>query len=135
MIPQYFFWPTGNLDFILSHRLWLFSFLYRDLFSASPMLVIGTTGALLQINAKTMEVIQYYDLQGTQLWMLFLINWIFHWALTGSLVPCTCIKKNDNFFFTFFKILSHQTQRVRKCTLTTLVLPTSVRGMTQRRSE
>ncbi|XP_065943143.1 WD repeat-containing protein 27 [Magallana gigas] len=35
----------------------------RDLFSASPMLVIGTTGALLQINAKTMEVIQYYDLQ------------------------------------------------------------------------
>nr|XP_022329336.1 WD repeat-containing protein 27-like [Crassostrea virginica] len=35
----------------------------RDLFSASPMLVIGTTGALLQINAKTMEVFQYCDLQ------------------------------------------------------------------------
>ncbi|XP_061172644.1 WD repeat-containing protein 27-like isoform X2 [Saccostrea echinata] len=35
----------------------------RDLFSASPMLVVGTTGALLQINAKTMEVIQYFDLQ------------------------------------------------------------------------
>ena len=37
---------------------------YRELFDLSPMLVVGTTGALLQINAKTMEVAQFCSLQG-----------------------------------------------------------------------
>ena len=51
----------------------------RDLFSASPMLVIGTTGALLQINAKTMEVFQYCDLQGAEYFVIhkYLSNYLY----------------------------------------------------------
>lgn len=37
--------------------------LLNDLLDTSPMLCIGTTGSLLQINAKTLDVDRYFDLQ------------------------------------------------------------------------
>lgn len=37
--------------------------LLNDLLDTSPMLCIGTTGSLLQINAKTLDVYRYFDLQ------------------------------------------------------------------------
>ncbi|XP_076099773.1 WD repeat-containing protein 27-like isoform X1 [Mytilus galloprovincialis] len=37
--------------------------LLNDLLDAAPMLCIGTTGSLLQINAKTLDVYKYFDLQ------------------------------------------------------------------------
>ncbi|XP_033734815.1 WD repeat-containing protein 27-like [Pecten maximus] len=35
----------------------------KDLLRSSPMLVVGTTGALVQINAKTLDVCKFWDLQ------------------------------------------------------------------------
>ncbi|XP_060081594.1 WD repeat-containing protein 27-like [Ylistrum balloti] len=35
----------------------------KELLSTSPMLVVGTTGALFQINAKTLDVCKFWDLQ------------------------------------------------------------------------
>jgi len=40
------------------------NFKCRDLLDTNPMLVVATTGALFQINAKTLELCKYIDLQG-----------------------------------------------------------------------
>lgn len=37
---------------------------YRELLTSAPHLVVGTSTGLLQVNAFTMELCQYWSLQG-----------------------------------------------------------------------
>lgn len=42
----------------------LIVFYFRDLLDSAPVLVVGTTGSLLQLNAKTLDICSYVDLHG-----------------------------------------------------------------------
>ncbi|OWF38257.1 WD repeat-containing protein 27 [Mizuhopecten yessoensis] len=60
------FLPQGGVEVdnsskpvFLQHK----STVVQDLLSSSPMLVVGTTGAMIQINAKTLDVCKFWDLQ------------------------------------------------------------------------
>ena len=37
---------------------------YRDLLKSSPMILVGTTSGLVQVNAKTMEICGFINFQG-----------------------------------------------------------------------
>ena len=42
-------------------------FSYRDLLKSSPMILVGTTSGLVQVNARTMEICGFIDFQGKKL--------------------------------------------------------------------
>ena len=64
-----------NLLFVTgpkNHLTLLFSFLYSELKESSSHLIVGTPGAMLQLNAASCTLEQYVDLQG--LYHIELVN-------------------------------------------------------------
>ena len=46
-------------------RVIMYSYCFSELLHNAPMLVIATTGAIIQVNAKTLEPCAYILLEGT----------------------------------------------------------------------
>ena len=54
---------TFNGQYIHSVHLYILVH-YRDLMQNTPLLVIGTTGAVILVNAKTLEPSAYFSFKG-----------------------------------------------------------------------